>query len=81
MSRIIEDVLGFVRTTEIKKKSAFVMIILKLAMNHVKFYYGIVVNLPKNYFIINCDARKIKDMLSNLINNVVQALWMEMMLS
>ena len=74
MSRIIEDVLDFARTTEIKKKSVSFQSVLKLAMNHVKFSYGITINLPENDFKINCDARKIEGVLSNVINNAVQAL-------
>ena len=74
MSRIIEDVLDFARTTEIKKKSISFQSVLKLAMNHVKSSYGITINLPEKDFKINCDARKIEGVLSNLINNAVQAL-------
>ena len=74
MNRIIEDVLDFARTTEIKKTPSSFLNILKLAMNHVKFSYGITINLPENDFSINCDPRKIEGVLSNLINNSVQAL-------
>jgi len=45
-----------------------------LAMNHVKSSYGIIINLPEKDFEINCDARKIEGVLSNMINNAVQAL-------
>ena len=74
MDRIIEDVLDFARTTEIKKKSSSFMSILKLSMNNVKYSYGITINLPENNIKINCDARKIEGVLSNLINNAVQSL-------
>jgi signal transduction histidine kinase len=74
MNRIIEDVLDFARTTEIKKSPTSFLNILKLAMNNVKSSYGIRINLPKNDFTINCDARKIEGVLSNLISNSVQAL-------
>lgn len=74
MSRIIEDVLDFARTTEIKKKSISFQSILKLAMNHVKSTYGITINLPEKDYKINCDARKIEGVLSNIINNAVQAI-------
>ena len=43
-------------------------------MNHVKSSYGIVINLPEKDFKINCDARKIEGVLSNIINNAVQSL-------
>ncbi|MCV0400866.1 MAG: HAMP domain-containing histidine kinase [Nitrosopumilus sp.] len=74
MGRIIEDVLDFARTTEIKKTPSSFLNILKLAMNHVKFSYGITINLPENDFSINCDPRKIEGVLSNMLNNSVQAL-------
>ncbi|QLH03786.1 sensor histidine kinase [Nitrosopumilus cobalaminigenes] len=74
MNRIIEDVLDFARTTEIKKKSTSFLSVLKLAMNHVKSSYGITINLPEKDFTINCDPRKIEGVLSNIINNAVQAL-------
>jgi len=74
MNRIIEDVLDFARTTEIKKKKSSFSRILRLATNHVKLPYGIIINLPENDISINCDARKIEGVLSNLINNAVHAI-------
>ncbi|MDF2422513.1 MAG: HAMP domain-containing histidine kinase [Nitrosopumilus sp.] len=74
MSRIIEDVLDFARTTEIKKIECNFSTILNLAMNRVKSSYGIQINLPENDISLKCDARKIEGVLSNLINNSVQAL-------
>ena len=74
MGRIVEDVLDFARTTEIKKKSASFLSILKLAMNHIKYSYGVVINLPENDVKIKCDARKMEGVMSNLINNAVQSL-------
>jgi len=74
MNRIIEDVLDFARTTEITKKKSSFLRILKLAINHVKTTYGVIINLPENDISINCDARKIEGVLSNLLNNSVHAL-------
>jgi len=74
MSRIIEDVLDFARTTEIKKNKASFLRILKLALNHVKPSYGVIINLPENEVYVNCDARKIEGVFSNLLNNAVHAL-------
>ena len=42
-------------------------------MNNVKFSYGITVNLPEKNHTIRCDPRKIESVLSNLLNNAVQA--------
>ena len=74
MNRIIEDVLDFARTTEIKKKKSSFLRILRLAINHVKSSYGVIINLPENDVSINCDARKLEGVMSNMINNAVHAL-------
>ena len=74
MNRIIEDVLDFARTTEIKKKKSSFLRILRLAINHVKSSYGVIINLPENDVSINCDARKIEAVMSNMLNNAVHAL-------
>lgn len=73
MNRIIEDVLDFARTTEIKKSSNSLLRIFKLALNHVKATYGIQINLPENDIYVKCDARKLEGAFSNMINNAVQA--------
>jgi two-component system sensor histidine kinase HydH len=74
MNRIIEDVLDFARTTEIKKKKSSFSRILRLALNHIKLPYGIIINLPETDISVNCDARKIEGVLSNLLNNAVHAI-------
>jgi len=74
MNRIIEDVLDFARTTEIKKKKSSFLRILRLAINHVKSSYGVIINLPENDVSVSCDARKIEGGLSNILNNAVHAL-------
>lgn len=74
MNRIIEDVLDFARTTEIKKKKSSFLRILKLAINHVKSSYGVIINLPENDVSVTCDARKMEAVMSNMINNAVHAL-------
>ena len=74
MNRIIEDVLDFARTTEIKKKKSSLLRILKLSLNPVKSTYGIVINLPENDVTLRCDPRKIEGVISNLLSNAVQAL-------
>ena len=74
MNRIIEDVLDFARTTEIKKKKSSLLSILRLSINHVKSSYGIEINLPENDISLRCDSRKIEGVMSNLLNNAVQAL-------
>ena len=74
MNRIIEDVLDFARTTEIKKKKSSFLRILRLSINHVKSSYGVIINLPENDLYVNCDARKIEGVMSNVLNNAVHAL-------
>jgi PAS domain S-box-containing protein len=73
MNRIIEDVLDFARTTEIKKKKTSFLSVLRLAMNHVKTSYGITINLPDSDVSLKCDARKMEGVMSNLLNNAVHA--------
>ena len=73
MNRIIEDVLDFARTTEIKKKKTSFLSILRLAMNHVKTTYRLIINLPDEDISIKCDARKMEGVMSNLLNNAVHA--------
>jgi len=74
MNKIIEDVLDFARTTEIKKKKSSFLRILKLAINHVKSSYGVIINLPENDVSVTCDARKMEAVMSNMLNNAVHAL-------
>jgi PAS domain S-box-containing protein len=74
MNRIIEDVLDFAKTTEIKKKKSSFLNILRLATNHVRSTYGITINLPEKDILIKCDPRKMEGVMSNLLNNSVQAL-------
>jgi len=74
MNRIIEDVLDFARTTEIKKEKSSFLRILKLAINHVKSSYGVIINLPENDVSVTCDARKMEAVMSNMLNNAVHAL-------
>ncbi len=50
------------------------MRILRLAINHVKSTYGITINLPEKDITLNCDARKMEGVMSNLLNNAVHAL-------
>ncbi|NNL53443.1 MAG: PAS domain-containing protein, partial [Nitrosopumilus sp.] len=73
MNRIIEDVLDFARTTEIKKSKNSMLRIIKLALNHVDSHYGVVINLPDNDLQVNCDPRKIEGVMSNLLSNSVHA--------
>ena len=74
MNRIIEDVLEFARTSEIKKTSSSLLRILKLALNHVDYPYGVVINLPDDDVSINCDPRKLEGVFSNLFDNAVHAI-------
>ncbi|KAF6247333.1 PAS domain-containing sensor histidine kinase [Nitrosopumilus sp. b3] len=74
MHRIIDDVLDFARTSEINKKKASFLSILRLSLNNVRSSYGIVIKQPQNDVVLNCDRRKIEGVMSNLISNAVHAL-------
>ncbi len=73
MNRIIEDVLDFARTSEIKKKPTSFLRILRLALNNVKSSYSIAIHLPEKDLSLNCDSRKMEGVMSNLLNNAVHA--------
>ena len=74
MNRIIEDVLDFARTTEIKKSESSLLRIMKLALNHVDSSFGVLINFPENDIQLNCDSRKLEGVMSNLLNNAVHAI-------
>lgn len=74
MQRIIEDVLDFARTTELKKRNTSLMKILRLAINHIKTPFGVQINLPDKDLRIPCDERKMEAVFSNLLANSVSAL-------
>ena len=74
MNRIIEDVLDFARTTEIKKTKNSLLRIITLSLNHVKVSYGIQINLPETDAIVSCDSRKLEGVFSNLLNNAIHAI-------
>ena len=74
MNRIIEDVLEFARTTEIKKTESSLLRILKLALNHVDYSYGVMINLPDDDIHLKCDPRKLEGVFSNLLDNAVHAI-------
>lgn len=74
MNRLIEDVLDFARTSEIKKTRSSFLHIVKLALNNVSRSYGIDINLPETDVMINCDPRKIESVMSNLLNNAIHSI-------
>ncbi|MCV0392437.1 MAG: HAMP domain-containing histidine kinase [Nitrosopumilus sp.] len=73
MNRIIEDVLDFAKSTEIKKSPNSLIRIMKLALNHVDTSYGVKINFPENDVSIKCDSRKMEGVFSNLLSNAVEA--------
>ena len=74
MQRIIEDVLDFARTTELKKHRTSLLKILRLAINHIRTPFGVHIHLPEKDMIIPCDERKMEAVFSNLLANSVSAL-------
>lgn len=73
MNRIIEDVLDFARTTEIKKTNTSLLRVIKLALNHVDSTFGVQINFPDDDIHLKCDSRKMEGVMSNLLNNAVHA--------
>lgn len=74
MQRIIEDVLDFARSTELKKHKTSLLKIVKLAINHIKTPFGVQINIPDIDMRIPCDERKMEAVFSNLLVNAVSAL-------
>lgn len=74
MQRIIEDVLDFARSTELKKHKTSLLKILRLAVNHIRTPFGVQIHIPEKDMKVPCDERKMEAVFSNLIINSVSAL-------
>lgn len=74
ITRIIEDTLNFVRTSELQiSKTSFSQILMN-TLNGINVPNSVKILSPANDFEINCDSRKIEAVLSNLITNSIQAM-------
>lgn len=74
ISRIIEDTLNFVRTSELQiSKMSFSQILMN-TLENMNIPNSVKIITPTKDFEINCDSRKIGAVMSNLITNSIQAM-------
>jgi len=70
----IEDVLDFVRQSELHLKRKSVEEILKSTIAGIDAPKGVKIKLNSQKIIVNCDSRKIEAVFSNIITNASQAM-------
>jgi len=73
MSHQVEDVLDFVRTTELRLVPYSVLDLLNSCMENITIPSGVKLEIEQNDVTINCDFRKIEAVFTNLILNAIQA--------
>ncbi|MBS3922951.1 MAG: GAF domain-containing sensor histidine kinase [Nitrosarchaeum sp.] len=74
INRIIGDVLDFARTTDLHLQTNSVSRILNNCISNIVIPKDVSIDLPNNDVQINCDARKLQAVFSNLITNSIQAI-------
>lgn len=74
INRIIGDVLDFARTTDLHLQTNSVSSILNNCISNIVIPKNVSIDLPNNDVQINCDARKLQAVFSNLITNSIQAI-------
>ncbi len=70
----IEDVLNFVRSTDIKKESCSMLQILKSCIDKITLPENVKIVMPTNDLQVDCDKIKLEIVFENIINNAVQAI-------
>ncbi len=73
MSHQIDDVLDFVKKTEMVLHNTSLRSIMDNAINVILIPTNIKIFLPQNYVSIICDSRKLEAVFSNIILNAIQA--------
>lgn len=74
MSRQIEDVLNFVRTTPLNVEVVSVRTLLDSAIESLEIPPHVTIELPQTDLKIKCDSKKIEIVFINLILNAIQAI-------
>jgi signal transduction histidine kinase len=74
MSNIIEDVLQFSRTSDLKKESLSLNATLQSVISNINVPNKIKILLPDDDYSINCDKNKIKSVFFNLFTNAIQSI-------
>ena len=73
MSHQVDDVLDFVRTSELKLQPYSVIDIIESVKDSITIPNDVVINVDRENVRINCDYRKIEAVFTNLLLNAVQA--------
>jgi signal transduction histidine kinase len=74
MSRQIEDVLNFVRTTPLNVEVVSIRTLLDSAIESLEIPPNVTIELPQTDLKIKCDSKKIEIVFINLILNSIQAI-------
>ena len=70
----INDVLGFIRTPELRKISCDLKEIIKNSINEVKCPNGVALSSSLKSCVLQCDVIKIRGIITNILQNAVQAI-------
>jgi len=73
MSHQVDDVLDFVRTSELKLQPYSVLDIINIVKDSITIPNDVSVNVEQENVRINCDYRKIEAVFTNLLLNAIQA--------
>ena len=74
ISHQVEDVLNYVNPTQTKFTQTSLVKIIQLAIDTMKIPEKVMMTLPKNDIIVECDAEKIESVFSNIILNAIHAI-------
>lgn len=74
MAHQIDDVLNFVKKTDLVMQSASVSSIIDSAINNLVIPSNVKISKPEQDVQINCESRKLEAVFSNLILNSIQAM-------
>lgn len=70
----IDDILNFVRSSDIKKESCSLLEILRSCLDKITVSDNIKINMPKDDLLVYCDKIKLEVVFENMINNAIQAI-------
>jgi two-component system sensor histidine kinase HydH len=73
MSHQVDDVLDFVRTSELKLQPYSVLDIINIVKDSITIPNNVSIMVEQEHVRINCDYRKIEAVFTNLILNAIQA--------
>ncbi|MBM2818375.1 MAG: histidine kinase [Nitrosarchaeum sp.] len=70
----VDDTLNFIRQTPLKLEKASLLKLLENTLKTIKIPENIKIDLPLNDISLHCDSSKLTVVLTNLINNSIQAI-------